>query len=67
MRPSGRYTFTVTPNTEALGLEVIKLSLFFILRSSAEHEIFSSSKYENFHIYYQRNFHAQLCLARKHQ
>ena len=32
---------------------------------------FSANKYENannswhFHIYYQRNFHAQLCLTRK--
>ena len=40
--------------------------------SSAEHEIFSANKYENanniwhFHIYYQRNFHAQLYLERKH-
>ena len=39
--------------------------------NSAEHEIFSANKYENannswhFHIYQQRNFHAQLCLARK--
>ena len=39
--------------------------------NSAEHEIFSANKYENannswhFHIYEQRNFHAQLCLARK--
>ena len=39
--------------------------------NSAEHEIFSANEYENannswhFHIYLQRNFHAQLCLARK--
>ena len=39
--------------------------------NSAEHEIFSTNKYENannswhFRIYEQRNFHAQLCLARK--
>ena len=36
--------------------------------NSAEHEIFPANKYENtnnFHIYLQRNFHAQLCLARK--
>ena len=38
--------------------------------SWAEHEIFSANKYENannswhFHIYYQRNFHDQLCLAK---
>ena len=43
---------------------------FFIL-NSAMHVIFSANKYENannswhFHIYQQRNFHAQLCLARK--
>ena len=43
---------------------------FFTL-NSAEHEIVSANKYENannslaFHIYYQRNFHDQLCLARK--
>ena len=39
--------------------------------NSAEHEIFPANKYENansgwhFHIYYQRTFHAHLCLARK--
>ena len=39
--------------------------------NSAEHEILSVNKYENannswhFHIYQQRNFHAQLYLARK--
>ena len=39
--------------------------------NSAEHEIFSTDKYENannshhFHIYKQWNFHVQLCLARK--
>ena len=41
--------------------------------NSVEHEIFSANKYENannswrFHnfIYWQRNFHAQLSLARK--
>ena len=39
--------------------------------NSAKHEIFSTNKYENgnnslhFHIYKQRNFHAQLCSARK--
>ena len=38
---------------------------------SAEHEIFSANKYKNannswqFHIYLQRNFHAQLCLVQK--
>ena len=38
--------------------------------NSAEHEIFSANKYESandswhFYIYYQRNFHTQLCLAR---
>ena len=43
---------------------------FFTL-NSAEHEIFSMNKYENannswhFHIYKQRNYHTQLCLARK--
>ena len=43
----------------------------FFMLNSAEHEIFSANKYENannnwhFHIYWQRNFHAQLCLARK--
>ena len=37
----------------------------------AEHDIFSANRYENannswhFHIYRQRNFYAQLCLARK--
>ena len=42
--------------------------MFFVL-NSAEHEIFSANKYENanycwhFHIYKQRNFHAQLCLT----
>ena len=42
----------------------------FFLLNIAEHEIFSANKYENtnnswhFHIYLQRNFHAQLCLAR---
>ena len=39
--------------------------------NSAEHEIFSANKYENvnnswhFHINWQRNVHAQQCLARK--
>ena len=39
--------------------------------NSAEHEIFPANKYENannswhFHIYLQRNFHAQLYLARQ--
>ena len=39
--------------------------------NSVVHEIFSANKYENanstwhFHIYEQRNFHAQLCLTRK--
>ena len=39
--------------------------------NSAEHENFSANKYENankswhFHIYKQKNFHAQLYLARK--
>ena len=44
----------------------------FFMLNSAEHEIFSGNKYENannsswhFHIYYQRKFHAQSCLARK--
>ena len=43
----------------------------FFMLNSAEHEIFSANKYENanngwhFHIYYQRKFHAQQCLARK--
>ena len=38
--------------------------------NSAEHEIFSANKYENannswhFHIHWQINFHAQLCLAK---
>ena len=42
-----------------------EVKLFFVL-NSAEHEIFSANKYENannswhFHIYWQRNFHAQL-------
>ena len=55
-------------STVSSGPEVIKL--FFML-ISAEHEIFSAHRYENannslhFHIYEQRNFHAQLCLARK--
>ena len=41
------------------------------MHNAAEHEIFSANKYENansswhFHIYQQRNFHVQLCLARK--
>ena len=44
--------------------------IVFVL-NSAEHELFPANKYENannswhFHTYYQRNFHAQLCLARK--
>ena len=40
--------------------------------NSSEHEIFSANKYKNtnnsswhFHIYKQRKFHAQPCLARK--
>ena len=39
---------------------------FFLLLNIAEHENFSANKYENandrwhFHIYQQRNFHAQL-------
>ena len=43
----------------------------FFMLDSAKHEIFSANKYENannswhFHIYKQRNFHAQLGLARK--
>ena len=43
----------------------------FFMLNSAEHIIFSANKYENannswhFGIYQQRNFHAQLCLARK--
>ena len=43
----------------------------FFMLNSAEHEIFSANKYENannschFHIYQQRNLHAQLCLVRK--
>ena len=43
----------------------------FFMLNSAEHELFSANKYENannswhFHIYLQRNFYAQLCLARK--
>ena len=43
----------------------------FFMLNSAEHEIFSANKHENannswhFHIYQQRTFHAQLCLARK--
>ena len=48
----------------------------FSMVNSAKHEIISANKYENannswhyycwhFHIYQQRNFHAQLCLARK--
>ena len=43
----------------------------FFMLNSAEHEIFSAHKYENanycwnFHIYWQRKFHAQLYLARK--
>ena len=42
----------------------------FFKFNSAEHEIFSAHKYENanniwhFHIYEQRNFHAELCLAK---
>ena len=42
----------------------------FFMLNSAKHEIFSDNKYEkannswHFHIYQQRNFHAQLCLAR---
>ena len=51
------------------GPEVMKN--FFFMLNSAEHKIFSANKYENanycwhFHIYYQRNFHAQLGLAKK--
>ena len=48
-----------------IGAKVIKL--FFML-NSAEHEIFSANKYENANgifIFINRNFHAQLCLARK--
>ena len=43
----------------------------FFKLNSAEREIFSANKYENannswhFHIYKQRNFHAQLYLVRK--
>ena len=39
--------------------------------NSAEHAIFSANEYENannnwhIHIYLQKHFHAQLCLARK--
>ena len=44
------------------GPEVIKT--FFML-DSTEHENFPANKYENFHIYWQRKFHAQLCLAKK--
>ena len=41
--------------------------------NSAEYETFSADKYENaknswhFHIYLQRKFHAQLCVARNHK
>ena len=44
---------------------------FFFILNSVEHEIFSANKYENannswhFHIYEQRNVHAQLCLVTK--
>ena len=50
------------------GPKVIK---HFFMLNSAEHEIFSANKYENankswhFHIYKQRKFHSQLCIARK--
>ena len=43
---------------------------FFFMLNSAEHGIFSANKYENannswhFHIYKQRKFHGQLCLAK---
>ena len=37
---------------------------FFVLNSAGEHEIFSAKNIKCFHIYLQRNFHAQLCLAR---
>ena len=39
--------------------------------SSAKQETFTANKYEtansnwHFHVYYQRNFYGQLCLARK--
>ena len=40
--------------------------IFFFMLNSAEHEIFSANKYESTNnIYLQRNFRAQLCLARK--
>ena len=41
----------------------------FFMLNSAEHELFSANENASnnlhFHIYKQRNFHAQLCLARK--
>ena len=53
------------------GLSWPRVYLTFFVRSSTENEIFSADKYENannswhFHIYKPRNFHTQLCLARK--
>ena len=45
------------------------INLLYAQLNSAEQGIFSVNKYENycwhFHIYWQRKFHAQLCLARK--
>ena len=59
-----------------LGIEITSLEkrdwsrgYFFFMLNSAEHEIFSVNKYENankswhFHIYEQRNFHAQLLVC----
>ena len=52
-------------------LKVPEVTKTLFVLNSAEHEIYSANGYENannswhFHIYQHRDFHAQLCLARK--